>query len=620
MINAIEKQIRTGRNLHIIRLLLRFAAYFFAFVRCRPFADLVLEGRIFVEYRAGRHRAAEQLLLRYAKRNDLPLWAVTSYIARVVNPGHAKQLEQLMESPGLSKGVTAFLRSAALRQHGNFGEALTALGDPSLPSQMLAYAVKARRDIFHPLNAHEWLALDGLSFLDAEPNRINLELAVTVAMSAEAAGRNDLFAKAISRLLSDISKVSKDRCLAQKHLADFVMAKLIIFDIDGAVAFLRNSFVARIKKAKKILPEILELREEIKDYAHVIRSANKDIISRANRQQPIPQDAPIIILPAAGFRKSAIDYKGFRSDIRFIIGVIVKTLEENNIKYKVAGKIHNHVKINLSTPFFSYHTVSDGEFGLHFKETDRPSHFSFDTRGYAGWSSFSEIPASDYGVNEVSSTEANNFFGKEKARIIEGNISKYEQASINAFEKLPERFIFIPLQLTTDVVAQLAYVSPFEMMDEVIATAHVHGLAVVIKRHPRCSSPDVTSYLSQRLLKGEVQITSGSIHSIIPRSEAVCVINSSVGAEALLHEKPVYVFGRSDYMNACFICKTPGDFARQFSIGRIRLSSSELRKFWYIFRNQYAIDLADKERAAQRIQHAVLRHLNRTWSARGFNS
>ncbi|MNV72495.1 hypothetical protein D3C71_1655910 [compost metagenome] len=76
-----------------------------------------------------------------------------------------------------------------------------------------------------------------------------------------------------------------------------------------------------------------------------------------------------------------------------------------------------------------------------------------------------------------------------------------------------------------------------------------------------------------------------------------------------MHEKPVYVFGRADYMAGCFVCRQPGDFAAQFVAGESSLRPDDLRKFWFLLRNRYAIDLRDKERAAAEIEARVMVHL-----------
>jgi hypothetical protein len=172
---------------------------------------------------------------------------------------------------------------------------------------------------------------------------------------------------------------------------------------------------------------------------------------------------------------------------------------------------------------------------------------------------------------------------------------------------LPERFIFIGLQIIGDAVQSLAFTTPFGMMDEVIEVAKRHDLSVVVKRHPACKSVEIQEYLRRR--GPEIVVATGNIHDIIPASTAVCVVNSGVGSEALPYEKPVYLFGRADYMGACFVCENPGDFARQFSPGKANLPPNELRKFWYYYRNTYACNVLELDHARGWIGRRVRQHL-----------
>ena len=154
------------------------------------------------------------------------------------------------------------------------------------------------------------------------------------------------------------------------------------------------------------------------------------------------------------------------------------------------------------------------------------------------------------------------------------------------------------------------------MIEEVVATCEKLGLGVVVKRHPMCKSPQVGEYLRANAAARRIVVATGSIHNIIEKAQAVCVVNSGVGAEALLHEKPVYVFGRSDYMAASYVCKEPGDFAAKFVPGKLPLSTDELHRFWWILRNEYAVDLTDRTAAKAWIKRRVLQHLDEV-SAKG---
>lgn len=598
MIGLMERRVRAGRNLPVMRIILAAVAWLLPSLNAvRKVSALIFEGRLLIEYHAGRAAAAEDIFLHYAKRKQLTFWAVSTYISKVVDPGYSRRLEEIRQHPHLSAGASALLAEAASRLACN--KAGASSGDCN----------EGQAD---QLRYHQRLAEDGLTFMRAEPGYLDLTLPLSTALSAEACDREDIFAAAITILIRKSDEVENSRTLARTHLADLVAAKLSLFDLQGALTVLQHPNVADMAKARRLTAEVVSLIKDTEGYGRAISMANEDILARAAGVTRPLDKLPVILMPAAAFRTNKIDYLGFRSDIRFVLSAMFAAFDNNNVAYAVGSRLRTHGFIDLPVPTFSYHTISHGNLGLHFKETDRPSLFSFDSRGYAGWSEFSDFSLEQLRAADVDQQDAGAFFEDEKRHVIGGNLSKYRQASVSDSEDLPENFIFVALQLIGDAVSQLAYLSLFEMVEEVVRTAEAKGYSIVIKRHPLCTTPEVSRFLSKLVAEERVTQVYSSIHAIIPKALAVCIVNSGVGAEALLHEKPVYVFGRADYMAACFVCRQPGDFAAQFVAGESRLTPDELRKFWFILRKCYSIDLRDREKAAAEIETRIMTHLRLT--------
>lgn len=598
MIGFIEKRVRAGRNLPVMRIILAAAAWLLPPLSAtRKASALVFEGRLLIEYHAGRAAAAEDIFFQYAKRKQLTFWAISTYIAKVVDPGLSRRLEEIRRHPHVPAGAVALLAEAASRLAGD-----AVGGLPVDPEQVQA----------DQLSYHQRLAEDGLTFMRAEPGYIDLTLPLSTALSAEACDREDIFAAAITLLIEQLAKVEKSQSLSREHVGDVVAAKLSLFDLHGALAFLKHPHVVDMSKTRRLTAEVVSLINETETYSRAVSTANEDILARAAEVRTPLEERPVILMPAAAFRKNKIDYPGFRADIRFVLSAMLAAFEKNSVAYLVRSRLRTHGFVDIPVVSFSYHTISHGNLGLHFKETDRPSLFSFDSRGYAGWSEFSDMSLEQLRAADVDRHEAAAFFEEEKQRVIGGNLSKYRQAAVSEKDELPENFIFVALQLIGDAVSQLAYLSLFEMVEEVVRTAEAKGLSVVIKRHPLCTTPEVSRFLSKLVAEGRVTQVYSSIHAIIPKAVAVCVVNSGVGAEALLHEKPVYVFGRADYMAGCFVCRQSGDFAAQFIAGKSQLSPDELRKFWFLLRKRYAIDLRDRKKAAAEIETRVMEHLRLT--------
>lgn len=556
---------------------------------------------------------AEQILTSFSDYLSPSLETITRYIQQVLNKGAAVQPEALLASPALDPDLRPLLESALLLLDNRPHEAISSLDYHASTFDVRLAAAMARRNIHRQMRDHAAHAIDGMKFLEAEPESILISFAVSVAGSAEAAGREDIFGRAIARIISDRERILEDADLLQRFWREADIASRTIFDLDGAMAVLNKARTHRLKGVHPVMIDLLLLREEVTPLKQVIKEAHMDLCRRAGLLPASTEAAEAaIILPAAAFRAHAIDYPGFRSDIRLCMLSIEEALRQNGVRYMVRGRIRTHGDLDLPVPFFSYHTISGHPLGLHIKETDRPSRFSFDNRGYAGWSGFSRQKISDLDLSQVDQGVAESFFRKEQAFIIAGNISKYTQAVLQNEEPLPERYVFVGLQLIGDAVQELAHATPFAMVDEVMATCEKLGLQVVVKRHPMCNSPQIASYLRELVEAGRITLAKGSIHHIIRKAEAVCVVNSGVGAEALLHEKPVYVFGRSDYMAACFVCESPGDFTAQFVPGKMPVTTEDLHRFWYTLRNEYAVDLTRRDEAKEWIARRVKQHLDET--------
>lgn len=611
ILRLLKRQIAAGRWLIFIHIYLLIC-----YAAMKPFPvnrllNLIVRARVYFEIQRGSHLNAEEILLSYSQRANPPIDVMRLYISHSVNRGYARKAQLILDYGRLSSGNHALLQSAILRVVGRLEEALAALKNSTIEPEMKKHVVRARRSIFHQQRDNLSIATDGLAFFGSEPDYIDFKYLITIAAAAENVEREDLFRSALARIVRDINRVEADEKLAVRHMRDLVTAKLSVFDLDGAIRLLERRLFANNLRARELLSDLRAIRLEVSSFAEDLEKAHRHILMRASGNSSLPRKVSVV-LSAAAFRSNVIDYPGFRSDIRFVFGEIISHLRRRGVSYEVGSRIKTHGKISLEQPYFSYHTISDNNFGCHFKETDRPSLFSFDTAGYAGWSNFSELSATEIiTACNVPAQVVSEFFDVEKQRVIGGNISKYGQPPATKVERLPEKYIFVALQILADAVSQNAFVTPFEMIDEVIETARKTGICVVIKRHPMCNAPEVTAHLSKLKFDRNVVLSTSSIHPLIRGSQAVCVVNSGVGSEALLHEKPVYVFGKSDYMAACFICRKAGDFATAFVPNKSRLSAVELRQFWWMYRKQYAIDLQDRLASSMDIREAVDRHLAR---------
>lgn len=236
----------------------------------------------------------------------------------------------------------------------------------------------------------------------------------------------------------------------------------------------------------------------------------------------------------------------------------------------------------------SYHTNNNSPCSLHVQESTLPGRCSIDSHGYAGFSSI----ANDFeSINKcakiVSNAEVDLNFEYMKELYVKNNKSKYEQSESNAQIEGP--YIFLPLQVTTDVVAELAWIPALRLLEIVAQEYRNSDVKVVVKRHPYCTSISVQEKLESLERQGLIHLSTSSVHALITGAEVVYTVNSGVGLEALMHLKPVVVTGKCDYLYAAsFIARTEDQLVHYIQEKEYMVDRKRIKKFLYYY-NEYAI-------------------------------
>ena len=384
--------------------------------------------------------------------------------------------------------------------------------------------------------------------------------------------------------------------------------ELALLDLPAAVRTAADARKLRLPDSEAAMTNVDLMITETDSWQDCIAEAAK---SFHTSPAEVSAGSFTLFLPAKAFGLDSPNEPALRKGLRFIFGEIISVCRENGIPFEVRGRLANH-----GTPvvadgrrYISHHTLGADGSGLHIKATDRPSCFSFDTQGYSGWADFAATPLDQLKIQELDPEVVRKFFEAER-RIISGNVSKYSQPELKKSDAaLPSEYVFVGLQTHKDAVQQLAKIPMLSMLREVAETCKARGMAVVVKRHPKCRSQAIARELTSGEAAGLYKVSDASIHALIAGSCAVCVVNSSVGAEALLHGKPVYVFGAAEYHHVCHRMEAPGDFEKKFRPYEMPVSPDTLQRFLYLLRHEYAVDVTDRATAAESIRRKVLAHV-----------
>lgn len=132
------------------------------------------------------------------------------------------------------------------------------------------------------------------------------------------------------------------------------------------------------------------------------------------------------------------------------------------------------------------------------------------------------------------------------------NLSSINQAGIGCSVvtkkiKTKHRKVFIPLQVQSDT--NIIYNSPFLTMREFVLNIYdlysALNIELVVRPHPE----EVENNLNLPNLPGITYTTENSVDYWIENTDATITINSTVGLESIIKDKPTFSFGRSIYSN-----------------------------------------------------------------------
>jgi Capsule polysaccharide biosynthesis protein len=434
--------------------------------------------------------------------------------------------------------------------------------------------------------------------------------AVSKAKRADRNGQVSIMRQILSDASFAMESIIRNEPVFARDWQALLRFQLAVFDLPGAEETARRAKRLDWPDSSAALDQVLAIMSQTADWNDSVEDA------RASMQDGWTARSTaglVVFLPSTAMGLETTQQPGLRVGLRLVFGEILATCRAEGIPFEVRGRLANHgaVAIEDGRRYISHHTKSDRDGGLHIKVTDLPSCFSFDERGYSGWSRFAQTPLEELKLERIDLAKASEFVRAMQQRIIGGNVSKYQQVQAGGAIELPDRYVFLGLQVIDDAVQALAKVPMLEMLAEVAATCKQHHLSLVVKRHPRCGSAEVAKALADGLKANDFQLSDASIHDLISRSCAVCVVNSSVGAEALLHGKPVYVFGESEYQHVCYRIRAKGEFNKRFMPDELPVSIDDLARYLYVLRTEYAVDATNPAAAKKFIHDRVVEHAGR---------
>jgi hypothetical protein len=233
---------------------------------------------------------------------------------------------------------------------------------------------------------------------------------------------------------------------------------------------------------------------------------------------------------------------------------------------------------------YAYHASRPGRNVYCLKPAAIPGFWFMDPGGYSGWSQLAVDKELQTRSLEYDLEQARTLIESIRRDVFRHNQSRLDQPPADGrdLDAVPPGFIFYPLQVEGDAV--LAH-SPHLQIDVISALrdlAEARATSVVIKRHPLCRSSAIQRAIDEACKSAFVHVTSSSIHDIIRRCSAVVVTNSGVGLEALVHGKPVFALGGSEYGHIAERVDDLAELDRAFADPKQGLSEEQTRQLGYL--------------------------------------
>lgn len=214
--------------------------------------------------------------------------------------------------------------------------------------------------------------------------------------------------------------------------------------------------------------------------------------------------------------------------------------------------------------------------------------------------------ANNYPYNQFKTCEPDgSVFEKYKELTLQNNESKFNQKERKPKSLLiqegiiPDKpFIFFPCQIPDDeVIKYFSKVREEEVIIKLSEWANKNKIYIVFKEHP--ADPDSCKHF-KRLTKGSyVKWSDASVHDLLDNCFALYTINSGVGHEAILHSKPIVMFGASEYDELAI--KSDINLLDEAYMKLRSWNKDEMenlyKKYYHWFIKEIAIDILDHESA-----------------------
>lgn len=189
-----------------------------------------------------------------------------------------------------------------------------------------------------------------------------------------------------------------------------------------------------------------------------------------------------------------------------------------------------------------------------------------------GFRLFSSIAAEAFTPGPDSAADA-AVFDEIRARMVDRRKSHYEQPE--AVLPAPDHCIAVFLQTEDNRdVGETCHLTPRQLIKALLDRDDPRP--VVVKPHPKEKTLETLEWLTRQARKdARLQVFIGNIHDLLVKADVVVTINSAVGIEAMLHEKPVVLCGDTDFHHICEMVRRRRDMEAGIARAEARVAAGD---------------------------------------------
>lgn len=199
----------------------------------------------------------------------------------------------------------------------------------------------------------------------------------------------------------------------------------------------------------------------------------------------------------------------------------------------------------IIVPHKEFHNFKvEGKKCLYLMQAPFPEYFSLDINGWAGNLSYLDN-LSDIMIRYDSMKMV---WDNLRSRVL-SNISKFQQP-LKGIDQ--EDFVLFICQLPHDeTIKYHSNISVEDALSKTIEYSLILSKQLVVKGHP--ANPQSMENLKIMTNNSKnIWVDDVSIHSCIKKSSHCVTVNSGAGLEVIMHKKPIFTFGNSEYDSVAY--------------------------------------------------------------------